>query len=382
MRTNSRLAVGSPTWRVAVVMAATALVAVTVAGASFAGSQILATTAFIVDDDGSGTHLSIGAAVAEAEDGTEIIVRPGNYEEAFELDKTLTIRGDGPIEDIVVTAPEDGPSVTLQPGAPDWYAIHVTGGEPVIEGLTFSGEPSAIVVSGGYPTLQTLVFEDVGWPFPTRGLATNGSSIVVSGLGTEALVKGNELRNGGPIAVLLQARADIEENQLLDGPHLFLRGSGEGMTVTDNDIVGTLRFGVNVHGLTGALVKGNTFTDVVGTAIRVKDGQGSVVADNVVEGGPDTTYGVSVEGDQDGLQLIDNVVTGARQGVGWSGGGGSMTGNTFSSNIIGIGVGLGGSPVLTGNTACDNESANIAIPDESSATAVRSENDFCEEPAT
>ena len=55
MRTNNRLAVGSPTARVAAIMAATLLAAVMIIGAGIAGAQLLAASGpIIVDASGGG----------------------------------------------------------------------------------------------------------------------------------------------------------------------------------------------------------------------------------------------------------------------------------------------------------------------------------------
>ena len=103
MRTNTRLAVGSPTARVAAIMAATLLLTLLVVSAAIAGSRILAATGpIVVDQSGNGTVETITEAVAMADDGDEILVRPGSYVEAILIDEDITLAGDGPREDIVI----------------------------------------------------------------------------------------------------------------------------------------------------------------------------------------------------------------------------------------------------------------------------------------
>jgi hypothetical protein len=89
MRTNSHLAVESPTVRVAATIATTLLLAVALAAAGVAGQRLLASDgAIIVALDGSGTHETITEAVEAAGDGDTILVRPGTYVEAVAIART------------------------------------------------------------------------------------------------------------------------------------------------------------------------------------------------------------------------------------------------------------------------------------------------------
>jgi parallel beta-helix repeat protein len=376
MRTNSRLAVGSPTWRVAVVMAATILLAVLVAGASFAGAQLFAATGFIVDASGGGTHTSIAVAVADADEGTEILVRSGTYVEAFELDKTLTIRGDGPVEDIVVTAPEGGPTVVLMsPSQADPYAIHITAGEPIVAGLTFRGQPSELIVTGGRPTLEGLVFEDVAWVFDGSTTSQEGSSVLVMGVDAHLTLRDSVIQGGGPVAVFDGAGAIIDGNRLEGGPQLYLPGRpGPGTIVSGNTVSGTLKYGLNIHDTSGTEITGNTFTDYGQSAIRVRDGGDGRISGNVVEGG---SNGITINAAH-GLEVSGNTVTDTQFGISWRAGAGTLADNTVTSNVMGIVISAG-SPVVVGNTACDNTSVNFAARE--AASPEIGENDFCEEPA-
>ena len=56
----------------------------------------------IVDPMGRSDHLTIGEAIAQADSGDRILVRPGLYEEGLVINKPLEIIGDGELKDIVV----------------------------------------------------------------------------------------------------------------------------------------------------------------------------------------------------------------------------------------------------------------------------------------
>ncbi len=125
----------------------------------------------VVAADGSGDFSTIGEAVAAASDGDTVLVKPGEYAEALVIDKDITVAGDGPREDIVITFQEGGPHrgprrrvlvyVTDQvretptrpsgpepvpSGAPvDSVAVLVTGGAPQLEDLAIAGAAEADV---------------------------------------------------------------------------------------------------------------------------------------------------------------------------------------------------------------------------------------------
>ena len=86
MRTNSQLTVGSPTVRVAAVMLATLLLVVALAAVGVAGHRLLAADAtIVVDQSGAGDYTTIAEAVAVAQDGNEILIKPGTYDESIDI---------------------------------------------------------------------------------------------------------------------------------------------------------------------------------------------------------------------------------------------------------------------------------------------------------
>jgi hypothetical protein len=249
MRMSSSLAVGSPTARVAAILAATLLIGVAIAGAGLAGSRLLAAdSTIVVDQSGGGDYTSVRDAVAAAVDGDTILVRPGRYVETVEVKvKDLTIRGDG-----------DRESAVLEAGGTEPFLV-LTNSDATISGLTLTGPASAVVVQGGSPTLTDLTFDHVG--------GGAGSGTVLEGLiinvYSTPLIADNEFDGGGWIRALGGSAPVIQGNVLRGGPRIELLDPGE-----------------------GAVIRGNSITDAGWVAIGIYGSSSTVIEDNRIVGGP------------------------------------------------------------------------------------------------
>jgi len=392
MRTSSRLAVGSPTMRVAAIVVATLLIAAMVIGASFAGASLFAADGeIVVDQTGNGDYTTITEAVAAATDGDEILVRPGTYTEAVIIEADITLRGDGPVEDIVIEAPEDGPTSAEHWSVGDPYAILVLESDATVSGFTFRGTPSAVILIGGSPTLENSVLDDVGRTFDGRNLSPAGSSIVVAD-GSSAVVSGNTVADGGPIGVFGESVPRIEGNTLTGGPHIFLNRQGEGTVVKGNTIDGTIMWGIGVFVAHPVTIEGNIITNPGQNGINFSSGVG-VIQDNVISGAGLIAIAVGRgSGTVAGNKLTDNGTA-----IGYSADEGLIEGNIVErggagivvvgksplvkDNVVrgveanGITIGTGTSPTLIGNTSCDN-GKNLVIGN-GATPQIDDSNDFC-----
>ena len=346
MRTNSRLAVGSPTWRVAVVMAATLLAALMLAGAAFTGAQLLAKDGtIIVDQSGAGTYTTITEAVTAAEEGDQILVRPGTYPEAVAIDKTITLRGDGPVEDIVIAAPEDGPRSALA-GRP--YALLLVESNADVSGLTLRGQPSQVHIDGGTPGLSELILDGTGDVY-TGTSAPMPHDSVYFGNGTKAELRGSEVIASGSIAIHGFSEPVIADNILRDGTNIFVNDPGEGALITGNTITDSASRAIGIWGPAEFTIKGNIIERANGEGIGVNNASIAHIEGNTIR---DSTSGITIDGSDP--VITDNLISGSEK----------------------VGLLLGrGSPVVSGNTACDNGS-NIRITD-GATPDVDDTNDFC-----
>ena len=80
---------------IAAILAATILLVAAVAGAGIAGARLLAADGtIVVDPSGNGTTTTIQDALAMADDGDEIVVRPGVYDAPITISEDVVLRGE------------------------------------------------------------------------------------------------------------------------------------------------------------------------------------------------------------------------------------------------------------------------------------------------
>lgn len=424
MHSDSRLAVGSPTARVAAIMAATLLVALLVAGAGIAGARLLAADGtIVVAQDGSGTTTTITEAVSMAEDGDKILVRPGTYIEAVVIEEDVSLTGDGPVAEVIIEAPADGPTAPtgnlhgLRPDAS--YALLLLDADATVSGLTFRGEQSQVHAKGGSPVLEGLVLIGVGRPYTgvayvNGGAAFSGGttatirdSVFEGGNGTisydaseplvtgnvltdganiggyygdGAVIRGNEISGAGQdaIGITQPTTALIEDNVIADTPVGIAVGTGgssyEGVDpiLRANSISGA-QTGISVGSGSAPIIEGNALVanDI---GISAVSAGAAVVADNdLTDNGTGITIGRS------DARVEANTVHGGTIGVSITRGAtATLSGNTVEgASDSGIVIGRGARPTLTENRICDNGTNLVVDPD---AEPVMLGNEVCPEP--
>ena len=67
----------------------------------------------IIDAHGRGQFLTVSDALKAASADDVLLVRPGTYREALVIDKSITLLGDGPREEIVLQS-EKGEAITFE----------------------------------------------------------------------------------------------------------------------------------------------------------------------------------------------------------------------------------------------------------------------------
>jgi parallel beta-helix repeat protein len=231
-----------------------------------------------VATDGSGDFRTIGQAIGAAAEGDTILVGPGAYTEAIVIGKALTLKGNGPREQILLIHPEAAPTAGAVPDAPGGpYSVIVRDADVTLTGLTISAP---------------------------RG----GGSVFLSG--GSSLVHGNTL--GALVRVSGAAEAEISFNTLLDFADVLVVDSAS------------------------ALVEDNDFR---GGSVRVDGSQDVTVHDNIIRALAPVVgeSGVDVRGPGANATIEDNVISGSGIGISVADGASAfIEGNELRDNGIGI----------------------------------------------
>ena len=330
----------------------------------------------VVAQDGSGDFRTLTEAVAAADDGDIILVRPGHYRESVTVTDDITIRGDGDRDSIVLEGPAEKPAID------DPFAISLIESEASLSGMTFSGMPAGVIVKGGAPTLEDLAWDGVG---PLVGASCTDARGCAMSLaidqGSGAVLRDSLFIGGMGVAIFGDADPLIEGIDLRDGPVIWFWDAGDGailrettisgasyhaaigiagpttMRIEGNTISGGDGFGINVQGDPGAgldpVITGNVIRDNKLGGIEVMAGANPVIEDNTISNGESGIRLVRSEATVKGDEI-----TGQTVGIGVFGGAPRIEGNTLDSNKTAIHV-QGGTPVIEGNSLCDNEADHV-----------------------
>jgi parallel beta-helix repeat protein len=410
MHSESRTTVGSPTIRVAAVLAATLMLilAVTIVGAG--AQRLLASRDIVVSPDGSGDHTTIAGAVAAASDGDTVLVQPGTYDESIVITRDITLRGDGDRDTIVLERSEDMPrfATLTQPDLP--FALRLDDSDATVENLTLRGEASRVEVNGGAPTFRRVHFDDIGRVF---GLDQGSSSVpagvhvqdgasgaftdnlfsratLVVGSGSSPYVSGNAFSPGGIFTDGEGTDPLVEGNAVTaEGTFHAITAFGAASPEIRDNTVTSQASGIYIQyngfpsSSTGGwpTIAGNT---IKGTraGIEFTDGAGGDVEGNQLT---DNEIGVSVSGSSDdrpAVSISGNVVRGGGTGIRISGSiSPQVSGNHITgAATAGIVTTYTSSPILSDNVICDNAVNVMTLT--SSEPRIDESNEICEDAAS
>jgi hypothetical protein len=351
MRISSGVAVGSPTARITALAAATLLLVALTGGAVVAGASFLAgPAALVVAQDGSGTHDTIAAAVAAAEDGDTILVKAGTYVGTVVIDKDITLRGDGPRDEVILAFTADSPSIQTE-----WamlpYGILLADTTATVSDLTVRGPnvATAFAIVGGDPTIErvTSTLEGVAGLQPHSGVGLiHGASATI-----------RDSIFDGPIWNLGGARMPAYEE---------VQGAS-GLTLSDSIVDNA----VWAPMIDGGSITGNTISNG-GISIWTLDGGSGEVSGN-------TVTGISFDGaDGSGITVRDNVIRGGNEpdvGIDLGPGSPTIEGNAISDVAVGIAVPNGATPTIRSN-AIEGVTTGIKVLGASTAPVIEG-NRFC-----
>lgn len=182
---------------------------------------------------GPGGYATIGEAVAVAQDGATVLVRPGTYLESVTVTRAITLVGDGDRETIIIE-PESAPALVLESSAARvanltvggvplgddlGVAVRVTGGSPDLDGLVVDYQ---IEIRGNAsPTIHGCRSCGISFRDGATGTAFDNeitSGLVVEGKGTAPLIRANRISDDpfflGSILIAGGATGTMEDNDI------------------------------------------------------------------------------------------------------------------------------------------------------------------------
>ena len=243
--------------------------------------------AYVVANDGTGTYLTIAAAIEAAPAGSRIEIRPGTYHESLKISKTLHLVGVGNRSQIILETTASR-AITIESGSgsvknmtiryvgtdQNFYTIHIGGGTWLIENndLTNKSEVAVITVAAGNPTVTRNVIHD----FASEGIWLQGTS---TGTYTN-----NSIYGGGGTMVLLEGNANpyFSANRLYSAITAIEVTDDATGRFENNDI--TARIKIRDQGK--PTFRNNDIHDIVGNAINIKGtGGGLFETNNVYDSG-------------------------------------------------------------------------------------------------
>jgi F-box protein 11 len=254
----------------------------------------------IVDSFHRGDFPTVTEAIAKANAGDRILVRPGLYQEGLVIDKPLEIIGDGELGDVVIqttganavlfkTAMGRISNLSLrQMGGGEWFCVNIAQGRLELEGCDIISQSLTCVGihDGADPRLRR-----------NRIHGGNGGGVAVykNGQGTleDNDIFGNTLSG---VAIMVGGNPTLRRNRIHDGRqsgvNVYENGQG---TLEDNDIFGNALAGVAIKTGGNPTLRRNRIHDGMESGVLVYEkGQGTL-EDNDIFG--NTLAGVTIRGD-------------------------------------------------------------------------------------
>ena len=359
MRLHNKVAAGSPAMRLTYVVILTLLLAILATGTVVAGASLMPGPAtIVVAPDGSGDYLTITEAVAAAQDGDTVLVKPGTYLESVLIDTDITLKGDGPAGSVVIEFGLDSATViTMGTSVPSGLRLVDT--DARVSNLTVRGPNagSAIWMTGGAPTLDAvtagLTGDFAGRPYMafhftggTRANVRDSTALANLMIDQGAAPTIDRLDSGmGAFIEDTDTRPVIRDSRFESG--LDITGGAE-PTLEGNDLIGVLVQGGS------PIVRGNTLHNPGFVPGSEQDASEEEMAIEIVFGEP---------------LIVGNVIREHDVGISLSGGSTAIIqDNAIEANTTGITVvGPKTLPILTGNAFCGN-ATNLDVPDGSTLT--------------
>jgi F-box protein 11 len=293
----------------------------------------------VVDSTGRGQYSSIADAIAAADPGNRVLIRPGVYKEHLTLEKPLELIGDGKTEDIVITSSDQDvvsfhttigriANLTIRQDSVDpqegYIALGISQGRLILENCQLSSTDGPVIwIRGGAdPQINHCKIVCLGklagvFVKGAEGLIENNEiqakhGIGLAGSGASGLaIRQNTIR-AGFVGVYLykNSSATVDDNDIAEGSVGIAVSESSDAMVTRNRIHGCTSAGCQI-GTGRTTIVANTITDNHGDGIQVEAGGHAVISRNVL--GENGGYGITASADAS-VVLGENTFRGNQSG--------------------------------------------------------------------
>jgi len=320
----------------------------------------------VVDALYRGDHATLTAALAAAQAGTRILVRPGLYKEGVVIDKPVEIVGDGEQADVVIEASGENAilfqasmgrvaNLTLrQTGGGDWFCVNIAQGRLDLEGCDITSR-----------SLACVAIHDDADPRLRRNRIYDGTQSGVfvydNGRGT---LEDNEIfanANAG-VAIKGGANPTLRRNRIHDGKvsGVLVYENGQG-TLEDNEIFANTNAGVAIKGGGNPTLRRNHIHDGRASGVFIcADGQGTLEDNEIFANG---NAGVSMKTGGNPTLCRNRIHDGRSSGVFvYEGGQGTLEDNEiFANALAGVQITADGIPTLRRNRIYDGKGGGVVV---------------------
>jgi F-box protein 11 len=229
----------------------------------------------IVDAMHRGDFASLQAAIAAAQPGDRLLVRPGLYREGIVINKPLEIIGDGQPDEVILEA-TGKPVIRFkanmgmvrnlslrQMGGGKWYGVDIAQGRLVLEDCDITSQSLACVAihHGADPLVRrnnihdgkeagVFVYENGRGTLEDNDIFGNAVAGLEISVGADPQVRNNAIHGGKSFGVLVleNGRGTLEDNDIFGNAKSgIVVGGGGRPTVRRNRINNNNHKGVVVH---------------------------------------------------------------------------------------------------------------------------------------
>ena len=286
---------------------------------------------------------TIAAAIDAAPPETTVLLPAGEYDEEFEIDKPVTIRGAG---DVRIS------------GNGNDTVVNVTAASVAIDGVAISGvgrETPGAAATQGHDHDHGTASEDEEWDADIQDDYATGDAAIAADDAAGLLIRDVRINTQASGVILRDSPDIVVDNVTVDGYPDYLDAHMGVVAMRSPGVVQNSTFvegldGVYTHRADGIVVRNNTMRDSR-MGVHMMHTSGALLADNEISDQISTGIFVMTGPERNGL--VGNEVTDSPTGIDVGGTDTYVAGNRLLRNDLGLQLDTHSS-IVEGNLLADN----------------------------